>query len=465
MTGQFSNPALLAVFFAALIPFLIKSQGYFKTITKEKAMLTKFLLPASIILMFSVIPSTQSRASWIGLAAALIFVFWNDLISSLKANLIYSRFLRYSVTGIVLIAIASATWIAYRWKPDSVVGRFLVWQVSIDMIKDYPIHGVGPGNFSAYFSRYQALWFQNQPNDEQFEMLAGSGEYAFNEYIQILTEQGILGLSLFSILIYKAFAVVPRKNPEVANQEKSNLIKGAQGGLISILIFAFFSYPFSSIPVYILFVFYFSVISAAIGDTYHCFSFSKVYLKVVLITSSTLCSFWFIYQTILVYNASKSWQLATRYVTSEDYGTAVSLMTPIIPVLEMNGRFMSEYGQTLFLSGQYKESAVILERAAGLVSDLYVFTTLGKSYQALGQFGLAEKWYKFAGHFIPHKFYPKYLLFKLYIGTGEMEKACTIANEIMTMKVKVQSLAVDEMKKDITVNLRKISNSCLTGVN
>jgi hypothetical protein len=45
----------------------------------------------------------------------------------------------------------------------------------------------------------------------------------------------------------------------------------------------------------------------------------------------------------------------------------------------------------------------------------------------------------------PSRFYPKYLLAKLYDETGQREKVVLTANELLLMKIKVPSTAVEEI--------------------
>ena len=60
-----------------------------------------------------------------------------------------------------------------------------------------------------------------------------------------------------------------------------------------------------------------------------------------------------------------------------------------------------------------------------------------------------------ASHMIPSRFYPKYLLVKLYDETGQHEKAIATAREIMNKKEKIPSTAIEEIKGEIKVLLEK----------
>ena len=55
----------------------------------------------------------------------------------------------------------------------------------------------------------------------------------------------------------------------------------------------------------------------------------------------------------------------------------------------------------------------------------------------------------------PSRFYPKYLLAKLYDETGQSEKAVFIANELLQKNVKIESTAIEEIKTEMLEIIKK----------
>jgi len=49
----------------------------------------------------------------------------------------------------------------------------------------------------------------------------------------------------------------------------------------------------------------------------------------------------------------------------------------------------------------------------------------------------------------PNRFYPKYLLAKLYAEAGDTESARRLAEELLAKEPKVRSAATDEMKAEM----------------
>ncbi len=102
-----------------------------------------------------------------------------------------------------------------------------------------------------------------------------------------------------------------------------------------------------------------------------------------------------------------------------------------------------------------RKAQEILKQAALLRSDPILYTTLGDVYQSMGQYPKAEEAYLHAWYMVPHKFYSKFLLVKLYDKMGEDEKAKMMANELLEQDVKVESRAIQEIKAELKRLLQK----------
>ena len=77
-----------------------------------------------------------------------------------------------------------------------------------------------------------------------------------------------------------------------------------------------------------------------------------------------------------------------------------------------------------------------------------LYNLMGKNYQAMKEYDLAESNLLKSTHIVPNLLYPYYLLMKLYVETGEMEKAREAAGIVLTKEPKVQSQAVREMRQE-----------------
>jgi tetratricopeptide (TPR) repeat protein len=79
----------------------------------------------------------------------------------------------------------------------------------------------------------------------------------------------------------------------------------------------------------------------------------------------------------------------------------------------------------------------------------YSFIVLGDAYKALGETQKAEEQYQLAANMVPYKFYPLYLLAKLYNETGHHKKALALALQILNKKIKVPSQAIEEIREEM----------------
>ena len=112
---------------------------------------------------------------------------------------------------------------------DPTTGRAHFWQGTVEMIKNHPVLGVGLGAFSAAYPRYDT----------------GSGAYrleqAHNDYLQILSDAGVvggaLGLIFIVVLFRMAFARMRSKD-----KFRRGVALGAITGCVGVLVHSFFDF-------------------------------------------------------------------------------------------------------------------------------------------------------------------------------------------------------------------------------
>jgi O-antigen ligase len=102
--------------------------------------------------------------------------------------------------------------------------RLEVFKGNLAMIQDYPIVGVGPGNFPRAFPQYRAPVNKGDIISATTHFFVN---YAHNDYLQIATEQGIPGMVLFIVLL-----VVALRQPTTEIGAKAALIALVIHGLV-----------------------------------------------------------------------------------------------------------------------------------------------------------------------------------------------------------------------------------------
>jgi tetratricopeptide (TPR) repeat protein len=112
-------------------------------------------------------------------------------------------------------------------------------------------------------------------------------------------------------------------------------------------------------------------------------------------------------------------------------------------------QFLFGYARSLSETKENEKSNEVLQRAMQISCDPMLYNIMGKNYQSLHEYELAEQCFKKAVNLVPNRLYPHYLLAKLYYEMGLTEKAESETNIVLTKKPKVDSKAVGEMRDEL----------------
>ncbi|HKO80953.1 MAG TPA: O-antigen ligase family protein, partial [Chitinophagaceae bacterium] len=225
--GALYNSGIFANYLAGLIPLFL-----FGSMNKRELKLYIRIVFLSVFIAAIVLLSlTMARAALIGSALGCLFVMF-----SFTRKSIIKRIAFVFITSIPIFIFAGIK--LYKLKPASALGRLTIYKVSINVIKDYPLLGVGPNRFSAVYNNYQASYFKNKHTSVETQLLANDILEAYNSLTQILVEYGMIGI-LF--LICFAYLLIKRVGTQREVDSYLLLRKGHIGCIISIIISSFFS--------------------------------------------------------------------------------------------------------------------------------------------------------------------------------------------------------------------------------
>lgn len=110
-------------------------------------------------------------------------------------------------------------------------GRRAYWQEAINMIKDYPVLGVGINAYSLIAPRYKITW----------------GGYPHNSYLQMTAETGLVGIATFFWILIVLFRESFRILKQIGSQPRGMLFLGFLTGFLGFLIHSFFDTNFYSV--------------------------------------------------------------------------------------------------------------------------------------------------------------------------------------------------------------------------
>jgi tetratricopeptide (TPR) repeat protein len=143
------------------------------------------------------------------------------------------------------------------------------------------------------------------------------------------------------------------------------------------------------------------------------------------------------------------WDEAEKLYQTGNYREANESFGKAYPDLKYHGLFLQQYGKSLYMESRHKEAIEKLAEGGKYYKDEFWYVTLGDCYKATGEYLKAEDQYNLAANMVPHKFYPLYMLAKLYDETKQKEKAIAIAQEVMDKTVKVPSKAIEEIREEM----------------
>jgi len=226
LRATFGNSNQMAGFLSMTIPVCI---GLMLTKKFTKPVFTAMCVTL-IILVVSLF-FTYARGGWISTLIAASFILSFHVLSKkqhIKKNLGITAFLFL----ILCLSFLSSTDLVKRFntmtqqdKEVSIYGRLLAWEGTIEMIKANPLNGVGPGNYSKAFTAFQPPGLTN------------SYILAHSDYLQFISETGVLLIPVMGWLIYSLFAHGFSKIKQ-AGQQTIGITLGAMGGIIAILIYS-----------------------------------------------------------------------------------------------------------------------------------------------------------------------------------------------------------------------------------
>ncbi len=471
ITGSFFNPGPYAGFLTAVWPislgmYLFKEviENQCKKTFKNKFssiqnMLIKFTLEyiplVGIVSVAILLPATRSRASWLAvIIGSLILIEWRyhiikkvfSKISGLKKTILLSGTI--IVIGISLFGI-------YNLKKGSSDGRLLVWNVSKEIIKDNSVTGVGFDRFKAHYMNYQADYFAEH-GETMEALVADNTYYAFNEGFQFIVENGFIGFLILCMVIF----TIHRVKVEDKNNFLFFIIKAT---LLTIGVFALFSYPMQLLPIKLIIVIILALLASLDFGKYHIGRDIKPYkiriLKTTFFILSIIGFLKGVTYTQTLGLSFKTWENGLTLYKYGDYKGAVEEFKDVYSIFKNEGDFLMNYGKALSMNKQDLEAIKVLERTKFHLNTTIIETALGDSYKNLKQYSKAEVAYIHAKNMIPVRFYPMYLLAKLYNESGENTKAIMIAKQILEKDIKIPSTAIKEIQAEMKIMIHQHENA------
>ena len=380
LTGSFYNPGPYSGFLAMCLPLALHEWLEGRRIWKHLALV-------ALVLMLVVLPSGMSRSAWLAALVASGYVWAMHYPKAI------ARYWKAFLAGGLLVILLGIG--AYHWKKDSADGRLLMWKIAFTEVP--ATIGVGWENVAGAYGEAQERYFRQGKGTPQEERVAGAPEYVFNEYLQVGIAWGVPVASAIEIMIIVLFSWGHRSRQY-----------GVCGGLFSLAVFAFSSYPFQFLEFILAFLAL--LVACALGHR-------------------------------------KLWVLWLALVLGIGLGVYLSANRPT-----KNARRMFEQAHALHKAGEWQASTDLLKETMKVSSDAMVLNIIGKNFQAMGQPKVAEHWFVRSTHRLPNRIYPYYLLAKLYEEHPDVfpkEKLEWAVRMVLEKEAKVESTAIRQMREEV----------------
>lgn len=385
-----------------------------------------------MLLILCVLPAGMSRSAWLAAGVSCLCVYawhmdWTD-----KFRLLWQqqrqRVVMVVVGGFCVLLLAG--YLLFVLKPDSARGRLFMWKITCRAIAEKPLTGYGIHNFAAAYGNAQETYFAAGDYEPWEERVAGSPEYAFNEYLQAAVELGIpLAVCLLVVVVLCLYRGVRKGR------------YGICGAILSLMIFSFSSYPLQ-LPVFIV---------TFGGLLVACLSGADRWQWLGLAVSVGIIGGFRLKNDLQVEQACREWMNARVLYNAGAYQSAEKEYGRLYPLLRDRASFLFEYGHGLHKQQQFSKSNRILKEALQRSCDPMILNVIGKNYQQMGDCLSAEDWFICSTHRLPGRIYPYYLLAKLYAEPSfrQPDKFEKMKWMVLTKEPKVHSTAIRQMREEI----------------
>lgn len=381
-----------------------------KSIVKETVY---YSLSVIAFLPLLILPATWSRAAFVGMGVCALWIFKKR----------YWRF-RWYVWG-ALVAVAVAFYFIKRGSAD---GRSLIWMASLTTWMHDMWLGVGVGGFRhACAEGIAEMW--NANHDSAKFASAGVTDYAYNAMVKILVEQGLVGALLWITITLLAMWRLYKLSVSLFM------------GMLSLLVFSMFSYPFELLPYRIIAVMVFA------------WSESRDKSTLCLYLNKIICTF------VSIITIAFSWFFKTEITERIEHDKDATLFAgmrnsaflsdyyELLPYETDNPQYLFDFAKTLREETRYEDSNAILRMGTQVSADPMFYIIMGNNYRDEQLYDLAKETYEKAYSIMPNRLYPMYLLMMMYADKGDEALANDMAKRVRHSYVKIESNATKQMQE------------------
>ena len=228
--GWFQNSGEFGIQMCIFLPMVVEFILALRRYWPRWLRLAAWVLPATAI---TGIVGSSSRGALVGLGSVVLWAIWT---SRAKARALAAAVVLLGLVYAITPAEQKARF-QEAGADETSVTRTTMWKHGLEMMRDYPVLGIGYDNWTEY-------------HDINY---GGHGLLAHNSFVQAGSELGDIGLVVFLTMIAMAF-VINRRTRLLAAQLSDrgrfmfHMARGLDGSLVGLIVSGFFIsvlyYPF-----------------------------------------------------------------------------------------------------------------------------------------------------------------------------------------------------------------------------
>ncbi|WP_417599709.1 O-antigen ligase family protein [Owenweeksia hongkongensis] len=237
VSGTFSHKNLLSSVLMLCLPFAIMGAVILEKGWKSLSLFLTFLLIAEVFVL-------RTRGVWLAVFISA-FAFLLMFFTLRKRQSLDVKFpikqvgLAAGIAVVLLIALFSAAKVSSSVSDTAnLENRFVFWNNSVEMLKENPVLGVGPGNWKINFPKYGLQGLENS-------VLQGIThvQRPHNDYLWVLTEAGPLALIFYVGIFALAFLQLAKSFKQPLNKKDLTIDISVGFGLMAYLVFSLTDFP------------------------------------------------------------------------------------------------------------------------------------------------------------------------------------------------------------------------------
>lgn len=430
VTGTFGNPGPFGGYLAMTTTLLFSYM-----LQEKRSSVTKKFLFLCFMMMVLALLLSDSRSACC--AAGVSILLYLAIKYPLKKRLI-----KLGVAVLLTVVVPAIAMLLYYYRPGSVDARILIWRVCGEIIAQAPFMGVGTGRFAAFYMSAQAEYLMTAIETVRYR--AADNQFAYNEMLTILCEQGVLGL--FWNLVFWGVVISGLKFSFKLSDRNILLFP-----VVALLVFAQFSYPLN-IWSFVCLLPFMQAVGLGQGHVL-CWKMPgslRIYCRrLLLIIFSGVCIVFLFIGFVLRWE-SQMWMndYSVFATSSERPGTVRDWYIRHDPYL------LACCADMALLRTDYKLALDYMECLRHYAWAAQWNIKLGECYEEIGDTLRAVECYKTASQMMPGLMYPVFTEFNLYRKENKKEEALSLAHKMINFHPQIENRKTERMRREASFYIR-----------